>query len=332
MSFLRSFITNLYICVFVNNKECSIYGQFVKNEKNLNAIEADFEIIGEHIDFKFNDYVKKYAKNAHSAYIALLLNTKKQWALPVSDRIGYNKFGVNYAEVNVLAMPGGWSIFIPKEEIKEQTHFLNGLAIDLLYSPYALLYDKIREFRADERITLYVYTQTDSCAMMVFKGLKMQFAAFYNNDDKDESVEQGDDSLAPINIADIDNLIAKEDDKFSALNTLNELSMNDDIEGFEDIVKIEENDKRENDAQASLERLGRSGQMLANVTDAIGDYYKNPLYEADFVEKIVVFDSAGFIDDQNFVDIVANELYVEATVFSVDKHKDILDIITRELN
>ena len=72
--------------------------------------------------------------------------------------------------------------------------------------------------------------------------------------------------------------------------------------------------------------------MLANVTDAIGDYYKNPLYEADFVEKIVVFDSAGFIDDQNFVDIVANELYVEATVFSVDKHKDILDIITRELN
>lgn len=331
MRFFKYFIKNLYLCVFVGEKECSIYGQFVKNGKNLNAIQADFEIVGEHIDFKFNDYVKKHSKDANTTYTALLLNTPKQWALPVSDRIGYNKFGVNFNEVNVLSMPGGWSIFIPKDEIQAQLHFLNGLKIDLLYSPFSILYDKINEFRADERVTLYAYIQGDSCAMMVFKELEMKFGAFYNNNSDQGDVKQDDENLAPINIAEIDNIIAKEDDKFNALNTLSELSTDNDIDTFEDISKTQEYERNESDAQANLERLGQSGQMLLNIKDAISDYYKNPLYDSNFVEKIVIFDSTGAMDEQNLIDIISNELCIETIVFKADKYKDALNIISKEL-
>lgn len=332
MRFFKYFVKNLYLCVFVGNKECSIYGQFVKNGKDLSALQADFEIVGEHIDFKFNDYVKKHAKGANSTYIALLLNTQKQWALPVSDRVGYNKFGVNFGEVNVLSMPGGWSIFIPKDEIQAQLHFLNGLKIDLLYSPFSLLYDKINEFRADDKITLYVYIQGDSCAMMVFKELEMKFGAFYNSNDEENEQKHDDGNLSPINIADIDNIIAKEDDKFNALNTLNELSTDDEIGGFEDISKTQEYERSESDTQTNLKRLGLSGLMLSNIKDAISDYYKNPLYDSNFIEKIVIFDSTGDIDEQNLIDIISNELCIETTVFKVDKYKDALNIISKELN
>lgn len=332
MSFFRSFIKSLYVCVFVGDGECSVYGEICKNKQKIANIEADFEILETGIDIKFNEYYKKNAKKVHSAYLALLLNTKKQWALPVSDRTGYNKFGVNYNEVHVVEMPGNWSIFIAKEEIKKQISFLNNAHLDLLYSPYALLYDKICEFMADDKITLYVYAQKSSFAILIFKGSAMLFASFFNNEVEQKAVE--DDNLAPINIADIDNIIAKEDDKFNALNTLNALSeVGNEIssDNFEDMTKIEDIERSGAQIEEGLERVGRCGVLLNNIKEAMNDYYKNTQYESDFIEKIVVFDSESVIDEQNFVEIVTHEIFIEATVFNVDKHKDLLNIIKRDL-
>ena len=332
MSFIRSFIKNLYVCVFVDNTECSIFGKFVKNQSDLGTIEADFEITEKHIDFKFNDYIKKNTKKAHSTYVALLLSTKKQWALPVADRVGYNQFGVNYNEVQVVNMPGGWSIFISNDEIANQTKFLNGLKPDLLYSPYVLLYEKICEFRADDRITLYVYAQDTSCTMMVFAGLQMRYAAYFCEGEEEKMAEE--DTIAPINIADIDNIIAKEDDKFSALNALNDLDDdNFELNGqFCDITKVEDVERSGDQIEESLQKVGRSGNMLNNIKEAMKEYYRNPLYQSEFIEKIVVFDSQDVLDEQSFIDVVGHEIFVDSAVFKVDRNEDLLSIIKREIN
>ena len=320
------------MCVFVDNTECSIFGKFVKNQSDLGTIEADFEITEKHIDFKFNDYIKKNTKKAHSTYVALLLSTKKQWALPVADRVGYNQFGVNYNEVQVVNMPGGWSIFISNDEIANQTKFLNGLKPDLLYSPYVLLYEKICEFSADDRITLYVYAQDTSCTMMVFAGLQMRYAAYFCEGEEEKMAEE--DTIAPINIADIDNIIAKEDDKFSALNALNDLDDdNFELNGqFCDITKVEDVERSGAQIEESLQKVGRSGNMLNNIKEAMKEYYRNPLYQSEFIEKIVVFDSQDVLDEQSFIDVVGHEIFVDSAVFKVDRNEDLLSIIKRELN
>lgn len=317
--------------MFIDDETCSIVGKFVKNNQALETIQAEFEIIEERIDLKFNEYIKRNIKKAHSAYIAVVLNSQKQWALPVSDRMGYNRFGVNFNEVNVVPMPGDWSIFIPKEEIELERSFLNGAPIDLLYSPFAMLYDKICEFRADEKICLYVYAQESSCAMMIFAGLKMLYADFFGT--KPKAQIQEDDTIAPISIADIDNIIAKEDDKFSALTTLGELD-EDEVGldgGFEDMTKIEDIERTGAEIEEGLQRVGRAGTMINNIKEALGDFYRNEMYESDFVEKIVVFDSQDVLDETNFIEIAINELYIEATVFKVNRQDDLLSIIKREL-
>lgn len=340
LSFLRSFIKNLYVCVLVDENECTIYGQIVKNNQKVGVIEASFEIIDGHIDFKFNEYIKKNLKKANSTYVALLLNSKKQWALPVNDREGYNKFGVNYNEVNTLNMPGGWSIFIPKNEIEREIDFINGMNIDLLYSPYALLYDKVCEFKADSRITLYVYAQESSSAIMIFSDLKMLYASFVAEDVNNQKLNE-DDIIAPINISEIDNLIAKEDDKFSELDDLNELGnlpsepnfceLPNVSSDFSDMTKIEDIERTSAVIEESLQKAGRSGLLLNDIKIAMEDYYKNSLYESNFIEKVVVFDSQDLLDEKNFADIVGHELFVEATVFKVNRAIDLISRIKKEL-
>ena len=338
LSFLRSLIKNLFVCVFIDEDECKIYGQIVKNNQKVGTIEANFEIIDGHIDHKFNDYIKKNLKKASSTYVALLLNSKKQWALPVNDHDGYNRFGVNFNEVHTLDMPGDWSIFIPKDEIEREVNFINGMKIDLLYSPFALLYEKICEFKADERITLYVYAQESSCAIMIFSGLKMLYANFYNTEASSQKLNEEDEAIAPINIADIDNIIAKEDDKLHALSVLDDLNDNFDElsdenseKTFEDITEEEDIERTGAQIEESLQKVGRSGLLLNDIKEAMLDFYKNPLYESAFVEKIVVFDSEDILDDQNFSDVVGHEIFIEATVFAVDRTEDLFAIIKRDL-
>lgn len=338
LSFIRSLVKNLYVCVFVDEEECTICGHFVKNNQKVGTLEASFEIIEGHIDHKFNEYIKKSLKRANSTYVALLLNSKKQWALPVNDHEGYNKFGVNFNEVHTLDMPGGWSIFIPKDEVEREIDFINGMKIDLLYSPFVLLYEKIREFKSDDRITLYVYAQEASCAMMIFSGLKMLYANFYNTEVSTKKLSEEDEAINPINIADIDNIIAKEDDKLNALNVLDdlndnfdELSNDDNEEAFEDITEPEDIERTSAQIEESLQKVGRSGLLLNDIKEAMLDFYKNPLYESAFVEKIVVFDSEDILDDQNFADVVGHEIFIEATVFAVDRSQDLFSVIKRDL-
>ena len=166
---------------------------------------------------------------------------------------------------------------------------------------------------------------------MVFAGLEMLFSAFFN--EEVEAHMEEDETIAPINIADIDNIIAKEDDKFSALNALNDLDDdNMDINGqFCDITKVEDVERSGAQIEESLQKVGRSGNMLNNIKEAMKEYYRNPLYQSEFIEKIVVFDSQDVLDEQSFIDVVTHEIFIDSAVFKVDRNEDLLSIIKREL-
>ena len=47
--------------------------------------------------------------------------------------------------------------------------------------------------------------------------------------------------------------------------------------------------------------------------------------------KIVVFDSEDILDDQNFSDVVGHEIFIESTVFTVDRNEDLFSVIKRDL-
>ena len=167
---------------------------------------------------------------------------------------------------------------------------------------------------------------------MVFAGLQMRYAAYFCEGEEEKMAEE--DTIAPINIADIDNIIAKEDDKFSALNALNDLDDdNFELNGqFCDITKVEDVERSGAQIEESLQKVGRSGNMLNNIKEAMKEYYRNPLYQSEFIEKIVVFDSQDVLDEQSFIDVVGHEIFVDSAVFKVDRNEDLLSIIKRELN
>ena len=63
----------------------------------------------------------------------------------------------------------------------------------------------------------------------------------------------------------------------------------------------------------------------------MNEYYRNPLYQSEFIEKIVVFDSQDVLDEQSFIDVVGHEIFVDSAVFKVNRNEDLLNIIKREL-
>ncbi|KAB0612058.1 hypothetical protein [Campylobacter hyointestinalis] len=326
-SWIRKFLPSLYISVLAENKECQIYGQVIKNGKVIKTVEAVFDCNNHKVDPKFNTYLKTQENLAHWTYVGTLLNNSKHWALPVSSKDGYTKFNINYSSVNIVTMAGGWSIFVYKNEIEKMQTFFNDMQPNLIYSPFALLYEKIKNNLEKNQNILYVYSLKESSALMIFDDTKMQFSAFFQacktaDDLIDEKELKAEDTT------DIENIISKEEDKFNDLGSLEDLDnvvKNSQKDDFEDIQEVNTRDLEE-----SVRDIGKETFLLNNIRSAINEYYKNELYDSNFIDKIIIYDNNKL--DKSFIDVLGSELMINSYINEVDTIKDMNELMIRELN
>ncbi|ANE36333.1 hypothetical protein CIG11343_1331 [Campylobacter iguaniorum] len=328
-SWIRKFLSSLYISVVIEDKECQVYGVLVKNGKILKTIEAVFDCNSLRVDPKFNEYIKRQEANVHSLYVSTLLYNPKQWAVPTITKDGYEKFNIDFNNANIVFMPGDWSIFIPRAELSNLTTFLNGLELNLVYSPFALLYDKIIKNGAKSGEILYIYNQKDCISMMVFRDNQMKFSAFFVTA-KARDVFRDDRDLKPVDTTDLDNIILTEEDKFNELGSLDDLSNvvgSDKKDTFEDIQNIESDIGKT--LEDSVRDIGKETVLLNDIRSAILEYYKNNLYDSDFIEEIVIFDSDKL--NKSFIDTLNSELMIKAQIEPINIIKDMSEIMIREL-
>lgn len=328
-SWLRQFLSNLIVCVLQDGDKCRIHAQIVKNSKSIKSIELEFDVSGGKIDPKFNKQLRSLVNSVHSVYLSVLLSDAKQWALPVSSGDEFRKFGVNLSDSKVLQMPNSWSIVLPKDVLKGIEHFLNGTNPDLIYSPFALLYEKIRLTKQKPSgAVLYIYVQQTTCAMLIFDGEKMKFAAFFNS--QNSQVKQNEYPLNTFDTHDLDTIITTEEDKINSLDSLGNLDDSDSNE-FADIQSTPEPEAQsEESIEKSIQGIGKSMSLIGNMKIALDDFYKSGLYESDFVNSAVIYDCCGLIDE-HFPDMVESEFMMESRIHAANAGEELISVIKREL-
>lgn len=332
ISWVRGFLTTLYVSVVIKDNQCYLYSRAVKGDKIISSNEAVFDVHNGVVDYKLVDYLKKRTKQYHSVYLAAMLNSPKQWALPAVDARGFEKFNISYNLVAKIKMKG-WSIVVPDSELASFEETLNGLKPDLIYSPFGILHSLVKESPKKGKI-LYMLHMNDNNTIMIFDGEDMKFGAYFDTRKENDGFDYYDKVFSKEESADLDNVIEEEQDRLSKLGGLGDIGGgfsdfdNVDKDDFEDI-QHEEIANANKKLEDSVRDIGKEVTLISNIKLAITEYYQNKNYLGDFIESVVIFD--GLSLDNEFLIMAENELMLDIKLIKQDIDKLINNMMIREI-
>lgn len=330
MTFLRRLFSNLFLSVVFEESYCLLYGRVFKNGKVVKTIEAKFDdansLEGRQ---KISDYIKRQEANYHDVYVGLFFDAQPQGALPVLKLDEYKKYGIKRDGLLNILVGDKFSIYADISAISKARDSFAGVYIDTLYSPIALMYEEILARKLNESCTLFLYSQTESFALAIFDKDRLAFATFFkiSNADSPDINAQG---LESEDITDITNLLAAQEEEAQNL---------EEFQSLDELLKVDEDEfadidydihaQASSDVATSVAIFGRDMSVFSHITAAISEYYSNPIYNAKFLEKIVIFENSK--TSATFLQYLQSELFLETQVFSVNSAKQINELMQREL-
>lgn len=326
MSFsVRKLFSNLFISVLIEAKECKIYGVVLKNGKVVKKLEANFEHLEPtKANIKAIDYIKKHEKECSYTYIALFFDYMSQGSLPIINPNEYINYGVDPNKVKIINMPSDWSIYANYMEMKLAKNMLGNLKVDLLYSPFALLYREIQTIGFCELATLYIYNHANSIALAVFEQNKMKFGAFFVSSTTDEIEDEA--NFQQVDTTQIDEMLLKEKE----LNSFDRLEPLESLDNIQDLDFQDINNLEDRNIANSISIFGRDMKAYEYIVSAIEEYYSNKLYDAKFIEKIVFFNNTKI--SQTFLSYLESKLLVKTESHDVNTIEIMSDLMIKEIN
>ncbi|ASM38811.1 MAG: hypothetical protein SPI03_04295 [Campylobacter sputorum] len=327
MSFsIRKFFSNLFVSIIVEAKECKIYGVILKNGKIAKKIETSFEHLENNkANIRAIEYIKKYEKECSYIYIALFFDYMSQGALPTTNTNAYINYGVDPNKVKIINMPSNWSIYANYMEMKLAKNILGNLQVDLLYSPFALLYRKLQQIGFSQGTTLYVYNHINSLALAIFEKDKMKFGAFFITATTDE-IEEDERDLQQVDTSQIDELLSNEKE----LNSFEKLESLDKFDDIKDLDFQDINSLEDRNLANSISIFGRDMKAYEYIVSAIDEYYSNSLYDAKFLEKIVFFNNTKM--SKTFLSYIESQLLLKIENYDINTIEIMNNLMIKEIN
>ncbi|AQW86445.1 hypothetical protein CPIN18021_1303 [Campylobacter pinnipediorum subsp. caledonicus] len=332
MSFsIRRIFSNLFLSVVLEGSICMFYGRVFKNGKVVKTLEATFtDIDTENIDDKIIAYVKRQEDAYYAVYISLFYNDNFQGALPTLNKEEFEKYNIKTDDLLTISIDN-FSVYADIVAVNKAKNLFGEGSIDLLYSPIALMFHEISKIGISENTSLYLYSMNDSAALAIFSKKKMKFATFFKLDKNDYTVSD-ESEFNKEDITDIDNLIVKDEEEMSSLDgltSLDDIIQDEKPKEFEDLG-YDINMPESKDVDASVSIFGRDMGMYRYIMSAIKEFYLNPLYDGDFIQDIVVFDSSR--TSATFLQYIQTELFVETYVHQVDTLKSMNELMQKEIS
>ncbi len=329
---IQKYFTNLFISIVEKDNSYMLLAKVVKNSKIKEKFSKEFKI--QNYDEKVNSEMEKYLVSLQEkydyVYIALLLNSLGQGAITGTSDEEFKRFSVDPKNVKTVKFKT-WSAYVSFIDINWIQKIYAGVGIDLIYSPFVVLYHLLSQYKLKYKPTLYILNQEDSVTISVFKEDTLQFGAFYkiNKEDllgSDVEVEdwESEEEKSPVeNFISLEN-VGDEEESFSDLGDLSEFDMLDnqlENEEFSDIVdenSLDDEKESETDeiSMDDIELYGRDLEIYKFLNKALKEYYQNEIYESDFIEQAVIFDAYDM--SQEMMQSFEEDLMLDLKVHKID--------------
>jgi hypothetical protein len=267
----------------------------------------------EHRD-ALGDWYREIVKTYPRLYVAGLLDTINQGALPGCGKQVFRDLGVDTSLVQALCVDD-WSVYASYIEMQWFENKLKPLAFDLLYSPFVLVYRAGLQ-KAEERPTLYMLHRIGQSFVVVMEGKRLLYSDILLVSDESvdaEEEEKGEEAFTfDLELLDEESEVVP-------------ISDDDILDRFQEQM----DDTLEEEDEEVLAELEYGLNLFEALKDSIYKYYKDDRYPKTFIEKVVVFESDELTPD--FVRYVREEFYMEAVLQEIDMIDELARLVADEV-
>ncbi len=336
---IKRYFSNIFISIVPENDTYRIFSKVLKNGKLKEKFDKVFEVSvsDEKLHEDIEEYLISLQEKYNFAYISLYLDSMGQGAISGVDAGDFAKYSVDITHVHIVKFKT-WSAYASYIDINWIKKVYSNVGLDFIYSPFVLLYFLLKENKLCEYPTLYMLNLKDTFALAVFKEERLLFSAFFKLNNEElidaESVEDWENEEEEKGVEDLVSLDgSSEEEDLSDIEELNELEELEELDdNIEDEIAGDDESDNEYDDNSSVEEIelfGRDLQIYKYLKAFLKEYYTNPLYESDFINDIIVYDSYEM--SAEIINSIENDLLLDIQMHKVDVAEKLCDLTIKEV-
>ncbi|WP_300743985.1 hypothetical protein, partial [uncultured Helicobacter sp.] len=277
--------------------------------------------------------IKSYKRKYPFTYLSAMSKTYNQGLANCSKKGDLIKFGVNSKTSRIVEMPNQWLFYIQNLAVDEnRVKFIRALGLDLLFSPFMLVYEHIKN-QLVNKIKLYVLQERASMTLFVADKKGVYFGGFFMIGGELEQSDDDNSSMTEVHsfkeLSELDSILGSLDE----LNEIGELEDLDEELIRKEFAPDEVDSQKQQEAEMSrleaLRDLARASNAAEILKNSISEFYSNPIYNAQFIETIVILDTYGIT--KQALDHIRQSLMIDVKVLPLNIPEALIRLAKAEL-
>ncbi|WP_301065726.1 hypothetical protein, partial [uncultured Helicobacter sp.] len=215
---------------------------------------------------------------------------------------------------------------------ENRVKFIRALGLDLLFSPFMLVYEHIKN-QLGNKIKLYVLQERASMTLFVADKKGVYFGGFFMIGGELEQSDDDNSSMTEVHsfkeLSELDSILGSLDE----LNEIGELEDLDEELIRKEFAPDEVDSQKQQEAEMSrleaLRDLARASNAAEILKNSISEFYSNPIYNAQFIETIVILDTYGIT--KQALDHIRQSLMIDVKVLPLNIPEALIRLAKAEL-
>jgi len=324
--------SNVFIAVFAEKNEYILRYIIVKNGKIITNEDKRFPMDEDKkLSSDIKEFLTSLQNNYKFVYISYLLDSIAQNCVPTCNEKEFSKYNIDKEKIVQICVENRWSAYSLKSDIKWIKEVFEESGIDFIFSPFVILNDFIKSKKQKIKSNLFLLYTENFITLMIFDKDNLVFSAFFkipykefDFSEDDEPKPQEYDSITEG--IELDN-IESEDEEFEGFVDITKL---DDDTGIEEEILESAKEDVATSALDDLELYGREVVIFKFISSAIEEYYKNDMYDSEFLEEIIIYNDSNISND--IITMIENDLFLDVEIHSIDIKEEIINMSIKEAN
>ena len=326
---LREYMLQVLICVLFEDKEYIVHVFDMKGGVVKKTHQKSFED-----KKKLLAYIDELSLEHQLYYICLFLESANQGLIPTNNKEKLAKFDLDTKAVQTLSLSNA-QIYSSKEEIAAYKELFRACGrLDLIYSPFALLYycisTKIKHPKKAQNlpISLYIYKHNAYIALIICEGQKILFGSFTNLNASNESPpSEAEENKEVESKEEKPQELAQEQNGDTQTDEIEETNVAKELDEL--IDKNTDEVKQEENNEVDLSTFGSYMDMCIYLFSNIEEFYNNPIYNGNFISELIIFDNDEMNDAA--MDYIEAEIFLRPSIIQVDTFELMRELMCLEL-
>ena len=325
--------SNVFIAVVAEKNEYVLRYIVVKNGKIITNEDKRFPMDEDKkLSSDIKEFLTSLQNNYKFVYISYLLDSIGQNCVPTCDEKEFIKYNIDKEKIIQVCIENRWTAYSLKSDIEWIKSVFEVSGIDFIYSPFVILNDFIKNKKQKIKSNLFLLYTENFITLMIFDKDDLVFSAFFKIPYKEFDFSQDDDEPKPeesesiIEGIELDN-IESEDEEFDGFVDITKL---DDDTGVEEEILESAKEDVATSTLDDLELYGREVVIFKFISSAIEEYYKNDMYESEFLEEIIIYNDSNISND--IITMIENDLFLDVEIHSIDIKEEMINMSIKEAN